>query len=181
MSDDVKRGDRFVFRTPAVPDQPVQITVTRVARNGSWADIVCTPPAGAPWRKRQQLPMPEHITRVENGEPKVRVIEVPVPDLTVTEVGPNSYRVVLGDPWAEPEGAVTGMPEPMISQRFTGWCLRAWNHPLTDHTHVCQESVHLAPGRHRCRCGIEWGGVAARVAPPKDAVDLVEPEGGDRT
>jgi hypothetical protein len=104
VAERIKRGDRFVFRMPAVPDQPVRIEVTRVARDGSWADIVCTPPAGAPWRKRQQLPMPEHITRVENGELKVRVIDVPTPDMTVTEVAPNSYRVVIVDPWVEPEG-----------------------------------------------------------------------------
>lgn len=65
MAERIKRGDRFVFRMPAVPDQPVQIAVTRVARDGAWADIVCTPVEGKPWRKRQQLPMPEHITRID--------------------------------------------------------------------------------------------------------------------
>lgn len=71
------------------------------------------------------------------------------------------------------------MAELMISQQVTGWCLRAWNYPLTDHTHVCQESAHLTHGWHRCRCGVRWGGEAARVAPPKSSSDLGEPEGGE--
>lgn len=62
------------------------------------------------------------------------------------------------------------MADRLISQTVTGWCLRNWNFPLTDHIHVCQQSLHL---RHRCRCqcGDEFGGEAAREAPIKGSSD----------
>lgn len=54
---DVKRGDHFIFSNGAV-----QIEVTRVAKDGTWADIVCST-GSARWSKRQPLPMPEGVER----------------------------------------------------------------------------------------------------------------------
>lgn len=44
----------------------------------------------------------------------------------------------------------------MISQKITGWCLRNWNFPLSDHTHVCQHDAGHG-SHHRCQCGEELG------------------------
>jgi hypothetical protein len=53
---DVKRGDQFRW-------QGVRIIVTRVAKDGTWADIVCAV-GETHWRKRQRLPMPEGCERI---------------------------------------------------------------------------------------------------------------------
>ncbi len=58
MPDHLKRGDQFVWRHDDEPEKPVYIEVTRVARDGSWADIRCCTWAVA-WTKRQPLPLPE--------------------------------------------------------------------------------------------------------------------------
>lgn len=107
----IKRGDKFEFAMPGC--LPVLVKVTRVARDQSWADIWCHD-GRTIWTKRQPLPLPENLTpRAWTNEdllalhraagPEPRVIEVPTPEMTVTEVGPNSYRVVIGDPWGEPD------------------------------------------------------------------------------
>lgn len=35
------------------------VTVTRVAKDSSWADVRCVQPGGPTWTKRLPLPMPE--------------------------------------------------------------------------------------------------------------------------
>lgn len=52
-----ERGDRYVWSHADRPGEPVFIEITRVARDGSWADLVCYTWA-ASWRKRQPLPLP---------------------------------------------------------------------------------------------------------------------------
>lgn len=53
----MKRGDRFVAYPDAPPRQRLFGEVTRVARDGSWADVrVCT--WAVMWTKRQPLPLP---------------------------------------------------------------------------------------------------------------------------
>lgn len=109
MADGVKRDDKYEFAMPGCA--PVLVKVTRVARDGSWADLWCTD-GHRTWGKRQPLPLPEGLTPREwttadalalHRAANPPVIEVPVPDMTVTEVAPNSYRVVIGDPWGEPD------------------------------------------------------------------------------
>lgn len=54
---DLKRGDWLTW-------QGVEILVTRVARDASWADIRCKElGSNYEWRKRQRLPMPEGTER----------------------------------------------------------------------------------------------------------------------
>jgi hypothetical protein len=64
----VKRGDRYIWRHASAPDVHVYIYITRVARDGSWADIrCCTWLRG--WSKRQPLPLPEGVSPYEwSGE-----------------------------------------------------------------------------------------------------------------
>lgn len=55
----VKRGEHYRW-------EGVRIVVTRVAADGTWADIACA--AGdSQWRKRQPLPMPAGTERVLIG------------------------------------------------------------------------------------------------------------------
>jgi hypothetical protein len=62
MTAPVSKGDRYLFGA-----QPsVVVTVTRVARDESWADIRCTVP-GSTWTKRQPLPLSATFRRVEGG------------------------------------------------------------------------------------------------------------------
>jgi len=50
------RGDKYRWgKQQAVA---MQVTVTRVARDGSWADIRCRAANGGEVRKRQRLPFP---------------------------------------------------------------------------------------------------------------------------
>lgn len=53
----VKTGDKFIWRHDDAPDVPVYVEVTRVARDGSWADIHCHTWGGF-WTKRQRMPLP---------------------------------------------------------------------------------------------------------------------------
>lgn len=53
----MKRGDRFLW------NGDVAVIVTRVARDGTWADMSCRfvlggKPWGKPWTKRHALPLP---------------------------------------------------------------------------------------------------------------------------
>jgi hypothetical protein len=58
----MKRGDRFVAYPDCPPRQRLFGEVTRVAKDGSWADIkVCT--WAVTWTKRQVLPLPESEMR----------------------------------------------------------------------------------------------------------------------
>jgi len=41
----------------------IEVTVTRVAADGTWTDLVCTL-SGRSWSKRQRLPLPPSFTRV---------------------------------------------------------------------------------------------------------------------
>jgi len=50
----MKRGDRYVVHADQRPCVRVFIEVTRVARDGSWADIFCLT-VGRSWGKRQLL------------------------------------------------------------------------------------------------------------------------------
>lgn len=49
-----ERGDEWIAYPDERPAHRVYIRVTRVAKDGSWADIVCMTWA-ASWRKRQPL------------------------------------------------------------------------------------------------------------------------------
>jgi hypothetical protein len=54
----MERGDKFVWHGgPGQSSNPVYIEVTRVARDGSWADIWCGIGSKS-WTKRQRLPLP---------------------------------------------------------------------------------------------------------------------------
>ena len=53
----VEKGDRLDW-------SGVAVEVTRVARDGSWADVRCTHPVDGTWTKRQQLPLPAGTVRV---------------------------------------------------------------------------------------------------------------------
>jgi hypothetical protein len=56
-SGDMKRGDRFVAYGDHAPQARYYVEVTRVARDGTWADIrVCN--CYVMWTKRQKLPLP---------------------------------------------------------------------------------------------------------------------------
>jgi hypothetical protein len=55
----VKRGEHYRW-------EGVRMVVTRVAKDGSWADIACASGDGQ-WRKRQPLPMPLGTERVVLG------------------------------------------------------------------------------------------------------------------
>lgn len=59
-------GDRFVAYPDERPCRRVFVTVTRVAVDGSWADIVCQTWA-VQWRKRQTLPLPSCERKDWNG------------------------------------------------------------------------------------------------------------------
>jgi hypothetical protein len=54
---DVRKGDRLDW-------DGISIEVTRVARDGTWADIRCQD-YPAMWTKRQPLPMPEGTVRAD--------------------------------------------------------------------------------------------------------------------
>jgi hypothetical protein len=59
MSTEIKRWDRFSWMGN-------EVTVTRVAKDGAWADIyVREPSTDTHWTKRQPLPMPEGSVRVD--------------------------------------------------------------------------------------------------------------------
>jgi hypothetical protein len=62
-----ERGDRYVWSHADRPAEPVFIQITRVARDGSWADLVCYTWA-ASWRKRQPLPLPARTERRAWGQ-----------------------------------------------------------------------------------------------------------------
>lgn len=55
----VKRGEHFRW-------EGVRMVVTRVAKDGTWADIACAS-GDMQWRKRQRLPMPLGTERVAMG------------------------------------------------------------------------------------------------------------------
>jgi hypothetical protein len=55
------KGDRFTWMDATV-------TVLRVARDGTWADMDCHPAVGVGWTKRQPLPMPAEAVRVDVQE-----------------------------------------------------------------------------------------------------------------
>jgi hypothetical protein len=59
----VVKGQRYTWTHGATPDMPIDVLVTRVAADQSWADIVCTDTLGVPWRKRQPLPFPQGMKR----------------------------------------------------------------------------------------------------------------------
>lgn len=58
-----RKGYRFTW-SPDAPT-PVAVTVLRVARDLSWADIRCVTP-GSSWTKRQRLPLPESFKLVRS-------------------------------------------------------------------------------------------------------------------
>jgi hypothetical protein len=64
----VQKGDRFIWGDENHP-AAVQVTITRVARDGSWADILCTTGGATFWSKRQRLPFPATFRRVVGGCP----------------------------------------------------------------------------------------------------------------
>ena len=55
-----RRGDRYEWHG-------VDIGITRVAADGTWADITVSPPSGAGWTKRQPLPFPSDFVAVDRG------------------------------------------------------------------------------------------------------------------
>jgi hypothetical protein len=61
----VEKGHCFVWQTDRYPD-PVYCVVTRVARDGSWADLRCRGGSAA-WTKRQPLPLSPGFRRVGRG------------------------------------------------------------------------------------------------------------------
>lgn len=61
------------------PNERLFVTVTRVARDGSWADIKCQQPStGASWAKRQRLFMGKLPFDVE-AVVEVEVVKVELP------------------------------------------------------------------------------------------------------
>lgn len=56
MTVDIRRGDRLVWRHDLWP-VPLHIAVTRVARDGTWADIDVTM-CDAQWSRCAALPLP---------------------------------------------------------------------------------------------------------------------------
>jgi hypothetical protein len=54
----VKAGDRFDWHG-------VLLEVTRVGRNGLWADLRVHEPSGSTWSKRQPLPLPKDSVRLD--------------------------------------------------------------------------------------------------------------------
>lgn len=67
----VTKGDLLIAYPEERLAHRVVIEVTRVARDGSWADIVCSTWA-VQWRKRQPLPL--HYTRPASVDEVVRLI-----------------------------------------------------------------------------------------------------------
>jgi hypothetical protein len=60
MAAQVKRGDRLIAYPDAAPKSRLFVEVTRVAKDGTWADIkVCN--CFVMWTKRQRLPLPECV------------------------------------------------------------------------------------------------------------------------
>lgn len=57
----VKRGDDYLWASGEAV-APVSVTVTRVAADESWANILCTT-GGETWTKRQSLPFPSTFYR----------------------------------------------------------------------------------------------------------------------
>jgi hypothetical protein len=59
---DIRKGDRFYWNG-------VEITVLRVARDGTWADLRVHPegPGSGTFTKRQSLPLPAGTIRIEDG------------------------------------------------------------------------------------------------------------------
>lgn len=55
MPETVKKGDQFIYDPD--PKRPLFIQVNRVARDGSWADVIVLNWA-ASWAKRQPTPIP---------------------------------------------------------------------------------------------------------------------------
>lgn len=64
----MKHGDRYEWRPTDEPgDVVVQVEILEVAKDESWADLKCTPPAGRSWTKRMELPLGRRFRRVEDG------------------------------------------------------------------------------------------------------------------
>jgi hypothetical protein len=66
MSLPISKGDQFVWPAEDSPDA-VQVTVIRVARDGTWADIEATANGVMTWSKRQRLPFPASFRRIVGG------------------------------------------------------------------------------------------------------------------
>jgi len=60
MTERISKGDRYLFGAAVV------VTVQRVARDNTWADIHCATGAKT-WTKRQRLPLPATFRRVDGG------------------------------------------------------------------------------------------------------------------
>lgn len=68
MSVGISKGDTFVWSDDEDDTMKVHVTVVRVARDGTWADLRCTVGAGINvWGKRQRLPLPSTFRRVPGG------------------------------------------------------------------------------------------------------------------
>lgn len=63
----VKRGDRLVWATDGQWLDAVSVEVGAVAKDGTWANLRCTGPAGKTWGKRQPLPLPETFRSVADA------------------------------------------------------------------------------------------------------------------
>ena len=63
LADPPAKGDRFTWNG-------CLITVLRVARDETWADIHCKTFVGAGWTKRQPLPLPDEAVRMPADKPE---------------------------------------------------------------------------------------------------------------
>lgn len=101
----VKRGDVFW-----APQQRLRITVTRVARDARWADILLTAPDGAQWSKRQPLkeddgwfPFDVQRAGADHSEPG---------SYTTTEGQAEEVTPAAGKAWIAPVGTAPSDEEP---------------------------------------------------------------------
>lgn len=61
MTETPRAHDRLVWTPMGIGR--IEVTVTRVARDHTWASVICTLD-GRSWRRRQRLPLPPSFSRV---------------------------------------------------------------------------------------------------------------------
>lgn len=62
----VKRPN--IFKGDLYDWDGLRVEIRRVAKDGTWADILCGHSARGQWTKRQSLPLPRTFVRVYPGE-----------------------------------------------------------------------------------------------------------------
>lgn len=61
------KGDLFIW-TVGTRNDSVSVKITRVAKDQTWADILCWGGRGV-WTKRQPLPLPDTFHRLDYTDP----------------------------------------------------------------------------------------------------------------